>query len=104
MECKFQVGDPVVCIVELAPDEQRVAEHRGPILDEIYEVREVSVILHCDYKMYVGVKIKGITLASYFGQECAFVPSIFRKLLTIEDFNSKDVGLPVDRIKESELT
>lgn len=100
MECDFQVGDPVVCISELTPLEQGLCGHRGPILDEVYHVREVAIVIHV-FRGAVGVRVKEISLPiSFFDQEMAFYPGMFRKLLTVEDFKSIEANAPSTRILE----
>lgn len=97
MECDFQVGDPVVCVEELSGLTQLAAGHHGPILDENYHIREVAA-KPCEIctGSHVFVKLKELVLPPVNGQEPMLGHTLFRKLLTIEDFMSKDISTPVN--------
>ena len=97
MECKFQVGDQVVCIHEMLPITQILCGFRGPVLDEIYHVSNIFV---CGCGMgHILIHLREIQIPPGFNTE-GFHHTSFRKLLTIEDFKSTDVGLPVDSVEK----
>ena len=105
MECKLQAGDKVVCVQELDAIEQILYKNRGPILDEVYHVRKLhkSDCVKCKGR-HIYVALKEILVRDQGFGEPGFLHEMFRKLLTIEDFQSTDIDAPVDRIKEPELT
>ena len=104
MECPFQVGDQVVCIFVGYKQDLHAVGYYGPSpeLNERYTVRS---LMTCDCGCnQIGVQLKEIEcqLNSLTGEEFAWHHSIFRKLLTIEDFMSKDVDVPVDSVDKVE--
>jgi hypothetical protein len=92
MECKFQIGDPVVCVEELDLIGIVVYEHRGPILDEIYHVRDLreGLCLICS-ETHIFVYLTEIVLPRQGGRECGFPTDLFRRLITPEQFMDKVV-------------
>ncbi len=96
MECKFQIGDPVVCVEELNPAEKTIF-CRGPVIDEIYHVREIfpGRCLTCE-KRHIFIRVKELTAPFYEGTEGGFWAGMFRPLITPEQFMEKDASIPVD--------
>lgn len=94
MECPFQVGDPVVCVEELGLIERVVFRATGPKLDEIYHIRSVF-LCNCG-RDHILVRLKEIILPQCDTGEQGFSHFMFRKLLTIEDFMSRDISTPVN--------
>ena len=89
MECKFQIGDPVVCVEEMFEYERAAFCFHGPVLDEVYHISKMC--LNTQYNC-VLVRLREISSPEGWG----FKHFMFRKLITPEEFMSKDVGLPVD--------
>ena len=96
MECNFQVGDAVVCVQEVPPNEAILSNHRGPVLNEIYHIREVGMWRYTVVCPFVRLKEIILSNEGPNGVEMAYVHTIFRKLLTIDDFMSVDTVAPVD--------
>ena len=98
MECKFEAGDLVVCVVELTEMERQAIAHPGPVLDEIYHVREIVEASHwlTGRPMGIGIRINEIQIPEIVGKNPGFMHTMFRRLITPEEFMSKDVGLPVN--------
>ena len=94
MECKFQVGDAVLCVKELNPIDAMHAEGRAPKIDEIYHVREIGEWPFLPNVIFV--RVREIILPSWNGMEMAFHHTTFRKLLTIDDFKTVETVVPVD--------
>ena len=99
MDCKFQIGDAVVCVEELNMIQMLMAGCHGLVLDEKYHIRAVrSSGLPCQYcgVVHIFVHLKELVMPDLGQGEIGLAHTMFRKLLTVEEFMSKDVGLPVD--------
>ena len=95
MECKFQVGDAVLCVEELNIFEALFYDCRGPTIDGIYHIRSIRM---CSCPMrHIFVCLAELPSGSGpLGEERGFLHTMFRKLLTIDDFKSVETGAPVD--------
>ena len=98
MEWNFRVGDRVVCIknydfVKAGP--LSYLWPRRPKEGEYFTLRSIesgwSTII-------LGLRFEEIIcgIHPWVQEECAFDHRYFRKLITIEDFMSKDVSTPVN--------
>lgn len=100
MDCKFQLGDAVVCVDELTEMERQVIDHPGPVLDEVYHVSELVEATHwqTDEPMGIGVRLREIQIPEIRGKNPCFKHTMFRRLITPEQFMQKDAGQPVDSV------
>lgn len=101
MECDFQVGDAVVCVEEFSVMDALIAGCRGPILDEIYHIRRVfdgEPCKNCGKVHQPGVFVYLDEIKMFWGDtqsEIGMSHTMFRKLLTVDDFKSEDAKDPV---------
>lgn len=100
MECKFNVGDSVVCVKELNEIEKSSIAHPGPVLDEVYHVHEIVECKHwlTGEPMGIGVTLREIQIPEIRDKNPCFRHTMFRRLITPEQFMQKDAGQPVDSV------